>query len=34
MILIMNMLIITMIMDYKDDDNNDEYDNNHDSDGL
>ena len=28
------MLIITMIMDYKDGDNNDEYDNNHDSDGL
>ena len=34
MIMIMNMLIITMIMDYKDDDNNDEYDNIHDSDGL
>ena len=30
----MNMLIITMTMDDKDDDNNDEYDNNHDSDGL
>ena len=30
----MNMSIITMIMDDKDDDNNDEYDNNHDSDGL
>ena len=28
------MLIITMTMDDKDDDNNDEYDNNHDSDGL
>lgn len=32
--MIMNMSIITMIMDDKDDDNNDEYDNNHDSDGL